>query len=80
MISWNGSYIQTCGGRGVRRVIYQKENEGWRRKWQPTPVFLPGKFQGQRSLVGYIPWDHKESAMTEHIGMGDKYPSDCTER
>ena len=27
----------------------------WRRKWQPTPVFLPGKFHGQRSLVGYSP-------------------------
>ena len=26
----------------------------WRRKWQPTPIFLPGKFHGQRSLVGYI--------------------------
>ena len=31
----------------------------WRRKWQPTPVFLPGKSHGQRSLVGYSPWDHK---------------------
>ena len=29
----------------------------WRRKWQPTPVFLPRKFHGQRSLVGYSPWD-----------------------
>ena len=28
----------------------------WRRKWQPTPVFLPGRFHGQRSLVGYSPW------------------------
>ena len=28
----------------------------WRRKWQPTPVFLPGKFHGQRSLGGYSPW------------------------
>ena len=28
----------------------------WRRKWQPTPVFLPGKSSGQRSLVGYSPW------------------------
>ena len=28
----------------------------WRRKWQPTPVFLPGKSHGQRSLVGYSPW------------------------
>ena len=27
----------------------------WRRKWKPTPVPLPGKFQGQRSLVGYSP-------------------------
>ena len=28
----------------------------WRRKWQPTPIFLPGKFHGQRSLAGYSPW------------------------
>ena len=28
----------------------------WRRKWQPTPVLLPGKSHGRRSLVGYIPW------------------------
>ena len=32
---------------------------------QPTPVFLPGKFHGQRSLAGYSPWGHKESDMTE---------------
>ena len=31
----------------------------WRRKWLPTPVFLPGEFHGQRSLVGYSPWGHK---------------------
>ena len=31
----------------------------WRRKWQPTPVLLPGKFYGLRSLVGYSPWDHR---------------------
>jgi len=31
----------------------------WRRKWQPTPGFLLGKFHGHRSLVGYSPWDHK---------------------
>ena len=36
----------------------------WRRKWQSTPVFLPGDFRGQKSLVGYIPWGHKESDMT----------------
>ena len=39
----------------------------WRRKWQPTSVFLPGKFHGQRSLVGYSPWSHKESDMTERL-------------
>ena len=33
----------------------------WRRKWQPTPVLLPGKFHGWRNLVGYSPWGHKES-------------------
>ena len=31
----------------------------WRRKWQPTPVFFPGKFHGQRSLAGYSPWGLK---------------------
>ena len=30
-----------------------------RRKWQPTPAFLPGKFHGKRSLAGYSPWDHR---------------------
>ena len=33
----------------------------WRRAWQPTPVFLPGKSHGQRSLVGSSPWGRKES-------------------
>ena len=37
----------------------------WRRRWQPTPVFLPGESHGQRSLVVYSPWGHKESDMTE---------------
>ena len=39
----------------------------WSRKWQPTPVFLPGKCHGQRSLVGYSPWDHKEPDMAERL-------------
>ena len=37
----------------------------WRKVWQPTPVFLPGKSLGQRSLAGYSPWGRKESKMTE---------------
>ena len=39
----------------------------WRRKWQPIPVFLPRKFQAQRSLVGYSPKGHKASDMTERL-------------
>ena len=37
----------------------------WSRKWQPTPVFLPGEFHGQRSLAGCSPWGHKESDTRE---------------
>jgi len=41
----------------------------WRRKWQPTPVFLSEKPHGQRSLVGYSPWGHKESDTTEQLTL-----------
>ena len=41
----------------------------WRRKWQSTPVVLPGKFHGQRSLAGYSPWACKESGMTEQLSL-----------
>ena len=43
---------------GVRKIP-------WRRKRQPTPVFLPGESPGQRSLAGYSPQGHKELDMTE---------------
>ena len=39
----------------------------WRRKRQPTPVFLPGKSHGRRSLVGYSPWCRKELDTTERL-------------
>ena len=39
----------------------------WRRKWQPTPVFLPGESHGRRSLVGYSPRDRNESDTTERL-------------
>ena len=38
----------------------------WRRKQQPTPVFLPGEFHGERSLAGYSPQGHRELDMTEY--------------
>ena len=47
----------------------------WSRKWQPTPVFLPGKFHGLKSLEGYNPWVRKELDMIEplstHIHLSD---------
>ena len=54
----------------------------WRRKWQPTPVFLPGKFPGQRSLVGYSSWGHTEPDTTEqlnttHVCLTCILPASC---
>ena len=37
----------------------------WRRAWQPTPVYLPGKSHGERRQASYSPWGHKESDTTE---------------
>ena len=52
---------------------FYKMQRTWRRKWQPTPVLLPRKFHGWRSLVGYSPWGHKESDTTEWL-HDFKYP------
>ena len=58
-----------------------------RRQWQPTPVLLPGKSHGWRSLVGYSPWGHEEWNMTERlhfpfslscIGEGNGNPFQCS--
>ena len=58
-----------------------------RRQWHPTPVPLPGKSHGRRSLVGCSPWGHKESDMTERlhfhfslpcIGEGNGNPLQCS--
>ena len=64
---WLSGKEPTCQrtGRGfspwVRKI-------SWRRKWRPSPVFLPGKFRGQRSLVGYSPRGHRvrQDWVTEH--------------
>ena len=59
----------------------------WRRKWQPTPVFLPGESQGRGSLVGCSPWGRKESDTTKRlpfhfslscIGEGNGNPLQCS--
>ena len=41
----------------------------WRREWQPTPVFLPGEFHGQRSVAGYSPWGCEEMDTTEQLTL-----------
>ena len=41
----------------------------WRRKWQPTPILLPGKFHGRKSLVGYSPWGLEESDTTQQLTL-----------
>jgi len=55
----------SAGGRRDTVSIPGSGRFPWRGAWKPTPVFLPGKSHGQRSLVGYSPWGHKESDMTE---------------
>ena len=58
-----------------------------RRKWQPTPVLLPGKSHGRRSLVGFSPWGREESDMTKRLhfyfslsctGEGNGNPLQCS--
>ena len=43
--------------------------DSWRWEWQPTSVFLPRKFHGQRSLTGYSPWGCKELDTTEQLTL-----------
>ena len=47
-----------------------------RRKWHPTPVFLPEKSHGQRSLVAYSPWGRKELDMSEHTQVAQEAVED----
>ena len=60
-----------CGRPGfhpwVGKVHWRRKWRSWRRKWQPTPGLLPGKSQGQRSLVGYSPWGRRELDRTEPL-------------
>ena len=47
----------------------------WRRKWQTTPVLLSGKLGEQRNLVGYGPWDHRESDIAEQQSTHNTPPN-----
>ena len=48
-------------------LILRQGKIPWSSKWEPTPVFLPGKSHGWRSLAGYSPWGHKESDITKQL-------------
>ena len=62
---WLCGKESACQGRRCKRDWFDLWVRKILEKWQPTPVFLPGKFHGQRSLVGYSPWDLKELDTTE---------------
>ena len=64
---WKRIRLQCRRCRRLRRHKFDPwvRNIPWRRKRHPTPVLLPGKFHGQRSLAGYSPQGHKESDTNE---------------
>ena len=65
---WLSSKESVCnaGDIGDTGSIPGREDP-WRMKWKPTPVILPVKSYGQRSLAGYSPWGHKDLDMTERL-------------
>ena len=65
--------LPTKAGRHKRCSFYPWVRKiSWNRKWQPIPVFLPGKSHGWRSLAGYSPWGHKELDTTEQLKNSKK--------
>ena len=68
-------------------LLHNSDLNWWRRQWHPTPVLLPGKSHGWRSLVGCSPWGCEESDTTERlhfdfslscIGEGNGNPLQCS--
>ena len=59
---WLSGKESACRCRRCKRRRFSPwvQKIPWKRKWQPTPVFFPGKFYGQRSLTDYSPWGCKE--------------------
>ena len=71
------AFLASLVAQMVKNLPVMKEILVWplgqkdplRRKWQPTPVLLPGESHGGRSLVGYSPWGRKESVTTERLHL-----------
>ena len=71
----------------MNAILKLESTTNWRRQWHPTPVFLPGKSHGRRSLVGCSAWGCEESDMTERlpfhfslscVGEGNGNPLQCS--
>ena len=71
---WHSGKESACQCRRCKRHRFDPwvGKIPWRRKWQPSPVFLPGKSHGQRSLEGYHPWDCKDLDTAEHSHTQDR--------
>ena len=63
---WLSSWESACQCRRLRFDPWVRKIP-WRRKWLPAPVFLPGKFHGQRNLEVCSPWGHRQSDTTERL-------------
>ena len=68
-LPWGSDSKESACNAGDPGSIPESGRFLWRRKWLPTPAFLPGKSHGQRSLVGYSPWGHKGSDTTERLTL-----------
>ena len=76
---WCGEKESACQCRRHKRCRFDPwvGKMPWRRKWQPTRVFLPGESHGQRNLVGYRPWGRRDSGMTEHTAVSGRHLTKC---
>ena len=61
-----------------RQLLPASNNDSWRRRWHPTPVLLPGKSHGWRSLVGCSPWGLDFHFSLSCIGEGNGNPLQCS--
>ena len=65
---WLSGKESACSAED-KRVPSLGQEIPWEKKWQPTPVFLPGESHGQRNLVGYSPWGHEDLDMTDQLTL-----------
>ena len=94
LVEWPSFVEREAEGKGKKEgeknkkgVLLQSSGVIWRRQWQPTPVLLPGKSHGWKSLVGCSPWGRKELDTTERLhfhflfsctGEGNGNPLQCS--